>query len=545
MTVFGCYKPKVITDEKKENKEKTENIDEKKYDDKVIEYDPLIKSDEYHQGFEKRKYSSLFPYEPHISLKVPSIHINTSDGSNSFATTNYTTADKKNGLIPEHSVSFSLSNCEEKYKFSNTNAIIKQKGNTTLTMVPKKSFNIKFDEKVNLLGLNNGNKFKRWVLNAMGYDVASLRDKIALYLGKQMFNNIGLYTSDSAFAELYLNNEYWGLYLVQERQQVNKNRVNIDDVEKREPVGSYTGNDIGYFFEYDFHVPTQATIGDYTFTTDFHDDGQVVYYNKQKGVHARNPRTSNKGPCNYYWIKSTIYNQSQCDFLANYVDKVYDICYEAIYNKKYYRFDDNYQNIIEVNDPNVTSYDIINSVIDIDSFVNMYLFQEIVMDNDIGKTSKFMQVDFSKKGNKKISWTALWDHDFCFGNDAFANGFLYYLYVGNYVEINSTQSWLVNLINEKWFLNLVKKRWKELINYGVLYNTLHYIDEFSITNKKSFEKNYDKWGYFPKSNTRIALSQRNSATDYNSGKNYMFNYLATRLNVINTFFGDGTKLFTF
>lgn len=37
------------------------------------------------------------------------------------------------------------------------------------------------------------------------------------------------YTPDSRFIDLYINGQYWGLYQLTERIEVNKNRINIDD----------------------------------------------------------------------------------------------------------------------------------------------------------------------------------------------------------------------------------------------------------------------------------------------------------------------------
>ena len=532
----ACYKPIYKNDTNEQEKKddlgnKGENNTNDNLTSKIKEYDPLIKSDEYHLGYEKRKYNSLFPYEPTITYEMPRIDITTDNEDNSFAINSYSKP------TPWFDANFSVSNCNEKYIMSNMPIKIKQRGNTSL-YIEKKQFNISFEEKVGILGLNNGNKYKKWVLNAMGLDVSSLRDKIAYYLGKQMFNNINLYTTDSIFTEVYINNTYWGMYLLIEKQQVNKKRVDIDDVEKREPKGNYKGTDIGYFIEYDGFAPQQNE--EPYFRIDYHDDGILTAYNKSKIYHVRE-RYSNWGPQNYFTIHSDIYDQRQIDFIANYVDKVYDIMYDAIYNKRYYEFNEDYTDIVEVT--NTTSYETINKVINIDSFVNMFIFQEIVLDQDLGFTSKYMSVDFSTKGDKKLAWNALWDYDFCFGNEGALFGMQYTLYVGN--GLFRPNGWLINLVNEKWFMDMVKKRWKELVDGGVLYNSLHYIDEFSITYKKQFSNNYDKWSYIPLNYVRVHYTVKNSATDHTGAKNFLFEWLAKRYNSLNKIIGDYTKLFTY
>ena len=63
------------SDEGSEEKEDNTPFDNTKFEDdgvptdtqlekKIEEQDPVIKSDKYHSGFDKKIYSSLFPYQP-------------------------------------------------------------------------------------------------------------------------------------------------------------------------------------------------------------------------------------------------------------------------------------------------------------------------------------------------------------------------------------------------------------------------------------------------------------------------------------------------
>lgn len=98
---------------------------------------------------------------------------------------------------------------------------IKQRGNTS-KYHPKKSYNMKFEDKISLFGLDSG---KKWSLLAMASDKALLRTPIAFLYAQA----IGVaYTSQFYLTELWLNDEYKGVYLLIEPVQEGKNRVDID-----------------------------------------------------------------------------------------------------------------------------------------------------------------------------------------------------------------------------------------------------------------------------------------------------------------------------
>lgn len=99
---------------------------------------------------------------------------------------------------------------------------IKGRGNSTWGL-EKKPFALKFSEKTNLMGMG---KAKKWVLLANYYDKTLLRNALTLTLGKEL----GIaYTPEWRFVDLYLNGSYQGNYLLTEKVEIGKERVNIDD----------------------------------------------------------------------------------------------------------------------------------------------------------------------------------------------------------------------------------------------------------------------------------------------------------------------------
>ena len=501
----------------------------------LVESDPLVKSTRYHKGYEKRFRSNLYPYQPIMRNNIPRIDIITStDTENIFATK--PTKKEETEYLP---MTFSLSNCEEKYILNGITGQIKARGNGSLTF-DKKPFNLKLNEKTNILGINNGNKFKRWVLNAVARDSSNLRDLTAFYLGKQVFGYDKLFSSDFIFVELYLNNEYWGLYLVQEYNQVNKNRVNIDDVEKREPVNAYKGIDIGYYFEYDGY----AVVNDdeeHTFRISYNNNASLKTLD---GVIKYPPTTTMGGiprtTINGYTMKSKIYSDDQLNFISNYVDKVYEIIYNAVYKKKYYVFDENYSQLIEIK--NTTTYETVDKVVNIRSFVDMYILQEIFRDPDVAWGSKYFQVDFSTKGDKKLAWSSIWDNDLAFGTTGNTTEGYFAAGRGTTGAINP---WHCILVHEKWFMHLVKQKWEDLIRNKVLYNSLHYIDEYRINYYNKFVEDFNKWGYIPQTAINTSADYKQAAKSVDGGVNFLFEWLVKRYNSLNSLYGDGSILFTY
>ena len=103
------------------------------------------------------------------------------------------------------------------------NCSLKVRGNTTaLSWVRKKSYNVKFDKKRDVLGMG---KAKKWVLNANTFDPTLLRNYTAFSLAKEL----GIpYTSEFQMAEVWLDGKFNGCYLLMEPVQQGKERVDID-----------------------------------------------------------------------------------------------------------------------------------------------------------------------------------------------------------------------------------------------------------------------------------------------------------------------------
>lgn len=99
---------------------------------------------------------------------------------------------------------------------------MKGRGNTAWDAI-KKSYTLHLDDAADILGMGSD---KVWVLNANWYDGAYIRNQIGFEVAKSAgIEN----TPEACFVELYVNDEYMGLYQIMEKIKTGKNRIDIRD----------------------------------------------------------------------------------------------------------------------------------------------------------------------------------------------------------------------------------------------------------------------------------------------------------------------------
>ena len=116
-----------------------------------------------------------------------------------------------------------VENTKDEYLLSFESARIKGRGNSTWEY-DKKPYRLKFDSGIDLFG--NG-KAKDWNLISNHSDLSLMRNYLALSIAST-FSGLNS-TAATQFVELYLNDEYVGVYLVCEHIEVQENRVNITE----------------------------------------------------------------------------------------------------------------------------------------------------------------------------------------------------------------------------------------------------------------------------------------------------------------------------
>ena len=364
--------------------------------------------------------------------EMPVIHISTKDQAYILSRDEYT------------SCIIDVFNCEDQWVVEEASAGIRVRGNSSgyygdveKIMNNSVPYRIKFDKKTNLLGLHGGLKFKSWVLLKSGYDL--IRNDLAFRFARAIMDGHA-FSSDAAFVHVYVNGAYQGIYTLCEQCQVDGGRVNVT-----EPVDGYTGIDIGYYVEID-NIPDYPR----AFSVDYggHRATDV------EGVTREFVRAD-------YSVKSDIYTQGQIDFIAQYTNNVFEIVYQACEKNRFYRMDENF-------DLGKAPYDsvreAVESVLDIDSVVNMYLLYEIMHDYDVGEGSFYMCVDLSENSEcRKLQFTSPWDFNWtCEGRTDryWAGAFCEVNFIGK--NGDRTNPWFVLLAKQDWFRQLVSEKWTEM-----------------------------------------------------------------------------------
>ena len=399
---------------------------------------------------------------------------------------------------------------------------VKVRGNWT-TSYNKKSLRINFDKKANILGLASGKQYRDWVLLAAYKDASLLRDAVALQMYRKMFKG---YASDCRLVEVEVNGTNLGVYLLAELQEAK--RLGLS-----QPAKGAKNTDIGYLIEFDsyYYAEKDNKKFNINYLGDIRDYSGNIVRELQSG----------------YTIKSEIKDKAQHDFIADYMNKLWKICYEASYNRKYYKFDSSY-NLVEYTpdgaDDNAKCKNCIAQVIDINSMADMYIFNEIVCDPDIYLTSFFMAIDFAEGKDKKLTFTAPWDFDSTMGNKNFCAAEksagnitgIYDMFAGRtQTEVNAYQErmyanpWMVIFMNQAWYKNLVKERWSKINRKAVLAEIQTYIDTNSAAvYQPVFDYTRKLWGD-PSSNHELCeASKRAAAQSQAASAAYLKQWLTKR-----------------
>ncbi|MGM9753118.1 MAG: CotH kinase family protein [Candidatus Cryptobacteroides sp.] len=282
------------------------------------------------------------------------------------------------------------------------------------------------------------NEEKDWDLLAEYTDGSLIRNIVSM----QVSRIVGMpWTPECRTAEVYLNGKYLGVYTLFEHKEVGKKKINISPAEPSEVDG-------GYLFEIDDKFDE-----DVRFQTD-------VFY---KVVKFKDPDAP---------------TDAQYNFLKELVTNI-----ESTIQKENFSQDSGYP-----------------SLIDVDSFINYYICEELIKNCDGNiRLSCLMARD---KG-EKVRIAMIWDCDLSLGHGDFAQ---YGLQNGSYKDWFikdfggrpfgwedpcGQKAYYQYLFNDPAFVQKVKDRWSEV--KPVLLSVPDYIDALVPYYKAVMEKEYAAW----------------------------------------------------
>ena len=497
--------------------------------------------------------------EPYKAI-LPQIRFTSDVASEiSFATT----ATKSDLSRPEVSGKFTITNCADTYKKENAVGTMKVRGNQTAGWA-KKGFRMKFGSKVNLLGLNSGNKYKKWVLLADAKDTALVRTALGLYVAKGVCKDEEqIWVSDFTPVTVYLNDQYWGLYYLCEQKEVKEGRVNLP-----EPAEGTTSVNIGYCFELDHYADSAGTSdeasekkkgadGDPTFRMKYSPrmeqgrpsgplaTGQVNTYTMLSDitdgptdvhVEADYTNVQNNGQLSNNSTKTS--NSNQLTFIRDRMEALYQVLYEAAINKKAKEITEDNQ---VINATGGKSYrQCLEQHFDLDAWVDGYIINAFTVAPDLGYSSFYMSYDNSANGDKKLRYDVPWDFDSNFGN---RNNFYVDAEGDTYVD-NTYNTWLYLLSKVSFFVDMVKTKWNKIRDEKLFENMFKMMNAHFADNDGEIRKDHEKWpqndaAHQPPNNFDEIREPYKDPAKYKEAEAETISWCAKRVNFLEKKWGTG------
>lgn len=295
----------------------------------------------------------------------------------------------------------------------------------------KNSYRLKLGTKTNLLGVGD-TADRDWVLISGKFDASALRNYLVWHLGEQM--GTIPYVPSCTWVNLYVNGDYRGLYTLCEKIEVASDRVNIDESASTDP------NKVGYLVEYDLR-------GAY-------DSGA-----KQDLTYFYIPGLDET----FAWVvKSEVYGEEETAAIRSHLIA----CNEAILSGDRARME---------------------ALVDMASFVDMFILQELSKNPDAGCSSFFMQRD----AGGKLCLTAPWDFDFALGTYSVSQTTTGLMADG---EKPMSHPWFEFLVTQPWFMKLVYERLQAI--EPLVENTVAEIRGMTAKLKAASDANDERWNIY-------------------------------------------------
>lgn len=339
---------------------------------------------------------------------------------------------------------------------------IRGRGNSTWAF-EKKPYKIKFDQKI---VLGNGTKSKDYALIANYADQSLIRNAIVYSFADKLD---GLkYTPQFTYADVYLNEEYQGNYMICDQVEVAKEKVNVEK-------DSLQLNS-GYLVEMDLKINE-----DIENIIDFNSFyvGGIPYVMKY-------PKSDDKN----FSVQKTMYIK---DYLIE-VDN-------AIMQRK------NYEDLIDVS-----------------SFIDYFLVQELFKNYDADHSSVFMYKD----KDSKLFMGPVWDFDLAMGNHGMVSeeglrpeGF----------HVMQHHRWFKSLMQDSIFKEKFAKRFLELFENEIAEIETDILT-FSNQIRKSSYYNFLTWDILGKPGDWYTAPEILARDKYYEQVDFVADFMNRRINFI-------------
>ena len=233
---------------------------------------------------------------------------------------------------------------------------VRGRGNASWNF-PKKPYRLKFDEKQKLLDAPA--KAKKWTLINNYGDKTLMRNMIAFEISRRLGM---VYTPYCHPVDVVLNGEYRGCYQLCDQIEVNKNRVNITEMEPED-------------------ITLPALSGGYLIEIDAYASGEASHFYSTRGTPV------------------TIKSPDDDDIVAaqsRYITDYFNLLENSVFSAGFYDLEQGYRKYL-----------------DLDSFLKHFIVGELS-----GNTDTYWSVYMTKdRESDKFFTGPVWDFDIAFDND--------------------------------------------------------------------------------------------------------------------------------
>ncbi|HPY98889.1 MAG TPA: CotH kinase family protein [Clostridia bacterium] len=342
---------------------------------------------------------------------------------------------------------------------------IRARGNTSLWF-DKKSYLIRLikeDRTENAKKVMGMEAHDKWILNGPILDKTLIRNYISMNIAGEIMSN----SPDVRFCEVFVNDEYMGVYVMMEAISRGKGRVDISRYREDRPFTSY-------IVRLDRGTVPEEEIDPFTgYTYNMNSICNIVY-----------PARKNINEQIKTYIENDVSAFEKALYSYDYADK------ELGYRKH----------------------------IDVMSFVDYLIINEFTQNYDAEIYSTYLYRD--TKG--KIGIGPVWDFNNAYDNymetPMSATGFSF-----------QNKVWYIMLMKDDYFTELVIKRYK-VLRKTVLSDEylINYIDKTVRYLGPAIDRNFEKWGYTFLIDKGLLEPAERNLKSYDAALNQLKNYITAR-----------------
>ena len=288
-----------------------------------------------------------------------------------------------------------------------------------------------------------------WILLANFNDKTFMRNSLAFELFRQM----GHYAPRTQFCEVIVNGYYQGIYVLTEKIKVDKNRIDIAKLTREDNTGD-------------------EVTGGYVFKVDYFDE-----YNSWESHHPPFKGSTERVRFVYHYPKPDEITPQQKQYIQQFVDQMESALYRA-----------GSQGIVNI----------MSDYMNLDSFVDYFLLNELARNVDGYKKSSYFFKDKNSNGGK-LRAGPVWDFDWawknideCIFGATDGSGWAFTVHQCDPWPV--PPGWTVKLMKDVRFRKMVKERYQQL-RQTILSETyiFNYIDSVAFILEEAQVRHYNRW----------------------------------------------------